>query len=288
MVLDGPLGAPARLRELVEGRVGELEPAARDVLERLALCQPVGLGRLEAAAGLTVLEALERDGLITVRTDGRRESVRLAHPLHGEVLRAGMSALRRRSILLAEAEALEGLGRGAERTRCASPPGGWRRPVAPIPDCCCGPPAWLATTTTSGGPQTLARAALIAEPSAAAGLVLGESLYNLGSFEEAETVLADATERAEGDDEVVRVATVRRRNLWRGCRRDADAVAVGRAAAARVRTSEARDELLTGEAEILAMSGRPARRARAARPSRTSSRLGWACSPRSLAPRPWR
>ena len=78
----------------------------------------------------------------------------------------------------------------------------------------------------------LAGAALAAEPSAAAGLVLGESLYNLGSFEEAEAVLADATDRAAGDDEVVRVATVRRRNLFRGCRRDADAVAVGRSAAA--------------------------------------------------------
>jgi DNA-binding CsgD family transcriptional regulator len=55
----------------------------------------------------------------------------------------------------------------------------------------------------------------------------------------------------------VRVATVRRRNLLRGCRRDAEAVDVGRAAAARVRTSDARDELLTGEAEVLAISGRP-------------------------------
>ena len=103
----------------------------------------------------------------------------------------------------------------------------------------------------------LARAALAAEPSAAAGLVLGESLYNLGSFEEAEAVLAVATDRATGDDEVVRVATVRRRNLFRGCRREADAVAVGRAAAARVVSTAARDELLTGEAEVLAISGRP-------------------------------
>ena len=43
--LDGPLGAPTRLREVIEARIGGLEPAARDVLERLALCQPVGLGR---------------------------------------------------------------------------------------------------------------------------------------------------------------------------------------------------------------------------------------------------
>ncbi len=255
--LDGPLGAPTRLRELVEERVGDLEPAARDVLEQLALGQPVGLARLEAAAGLLVLEQLERDGLITVHTDGRRESVRLAHPMHGEVLRAGMSALRRRSILLGEAEAIDGFGarRREDPLRIAT----WRLEATGRAD-----PALLLRAARLARYDhdfrkavTLARAALTAEPSAPAGLVLGESLYNLGSFEEAETALADATARADGDAEVVRVATVRRRNLWRGCRRDDDAVAVGRAAAARVRTSEARDELLTGEAEILAMSGRP-------------------------------
>ena len=87
--------------------------------------------------------------------------------------------------------------------------------------------------------------------------MLGESLYNLGSFEEAEAVLAVATELTSGDDEVVRVATVRRRNLFRGCRRERDAVEVGRAAASRVASTGARDELLTGEAEVLAFSGRP-------------------------------
>jgi DNA-binding CsgD family transcriptional regulator len=255
--LDGALDAPTRLRELVEGRVGALEPAARDVLEQLALCQPVGLGRLEAASGLLVLEQLERDGLITVRTDGRRESVRLAHPMHGEVLRAGMSALRRRSILLGEAEAVEAFGarRREDPLRIAT----WRLEATGRAD----PALLLRAARLARYDQdfrkavTLARAALTAEPSATAGLVLGESLYNLGSFEEAETALADATERAEGDADVVRVATVRRRNLWRGCRRDDEALAVGRAAAARVQTSAARDELLTGEAEIMAMSGRP-------------------------------
>ena len=76
----------------------------------------------------------------------------------------------------------------------------------------------------------LARAALAAEPSDAAGLVLGEALYNLGAFDEAEQVLAAATELATSDDHIVRIATVRRRNLFRGCRREAEAIAVGEAA----------------------------------------------------------
>ncbi len=237
--LDAPLAAPTRLRELVEARVGTLDPTARDVLEWLALCQPVSLGQLEATAGLAVLEGLERDGLITVRRDGRRESVRLAHPLHGDVLRAGLSALRKRSILLDQAAAVEGWGarRREDPLRIAT----WRLEATGRAD-----PGLLLRAARLARydhdfrqAATLARAALAVEPSAAAGLVLGESLYNLGSFEEAEAVLMDATGRASGDNEVVRVATVRRRNLFRGCRREADAAEVGRAAASRVTSTAA-------------------------------------------------
>jgi DNA-binding CsgD family transcriptional regulator/tetratricopeptide (TPR) repeat protein len=255
--LDGPLRAPLRLREVVEARLDHLDSAARDVLERLALCQPVGLGQLEAAAGLTVLEELERDGLISVSTNGRRESVRLAHPLHADVLRSGLSALRKRSILLEQAAAVEAWG--ARRREDALRIATWRLEATGRAD-----PGLLLRAARLARydhdfrqAATLARAAVSAEPSAAAGLVLGESLYNLGSFEDAETALAAAAELAAGDDEVVRIATVRRRNLFRGCRREADAVEVGRAAMARVTSVVARDELLTGEAEVLAISGRP-------------------------------
>jgi DNA-binding CsgD family transcriptional regulator len=255
--LEGPLEAPTRLRELIEARLGELEPEARAVLEHVALCQPVGLARLEATGGLTVLEHLDREGLITVRRDGRRESVRLAHPLHAEVLRAGLSALRRRSILLGEADTIEQLGarRREDPLRIAT----WRLEATGRAD----PELLLRAARLARydhdfrNAAKLARAALAAGRSATAGLVLGESLYNLASFEEAETVLADAAERAETDDDIVRIATVRRRNLLRGCRRDADAVAVGRMAAARVRSAAARDELITGEAEVVAIGGRP-------------------------------
>jgi DNA-binding CsgD family transcriptional regulator len=255
--LDGPLSAPSRLREMVESRIDSLDAAARDVLELLAFCQPVGLHQLESAAGLTVLEGLERDGLIAIRTDGRRESVRLCHPLHGDALRSGLPALRRRSILLRQAEMVE--GRGARRREDPLRIATWRLEATGRAD-----PGLLLRASRLArydhdfrNAATLARAALAAQPSAAAGLVLGESLYNLGSFEEAEAALAVASERAAGDDEVVRVATVRRRNLFRGCRRDAEAVEVGRSAASKVSSAAARDELLTGEAEVLAISGHP-------------------------------
>ena len=255
--LDGPLRAPTRLREVVEARLAPLDAAATNVLEVLALCEPVGLGQLERVAGLGVLEALERDGLVAIRSDGRRESVRLTHPLHGEVVRAGLPALRARSILLEQADWVEAHGtrRREDPIRIAT----WRLEATGRAD----PELLLQAARLARydndfrSAATLATAALAAQPSAAAALVLGESLYNLGSFDQAEEVLADATDRASGEEEVVRIATVRRRNLYRGCRREADALEVGRVATSRVSSVAARDELLIGEAEVLATSGRP-------------------------------
>jgi DNA-binding CsgD family transcriptional regulator len=255
--LDGPLPAPDRLRELVEVRLAALEPPAQDVLDLLALCEPLGLGQLEAAAGLTVLEGLERHGLIVVQTDGRRESVRLAHPTHGDVLRARLPVLRRRSILLRQAETVEAWGarRREDATRIAT----WRLEATGRgdPDLLLQAARLARYGLSWRQAERLARAALASQPSAAAGLVLGESLYNLGSFDEAEEVLSAASARAVGDEEVVRIATVRRRNLMRGCRRQHDAVAVGRDALSRVVTADAQDELRAGEAEVLSLSGRP-------------------------------
>jgi len=255
--LNGELQPPQRLRELVEARVARLDAPGRAALERLSLCQPLGLARLEAEVGLEVLEQLDRDGLIVVARDNRRESVRLAHPLHGEVLRAAITPLRRRSILLAEAEAVESHGarRREDPIRIAT----WRLEATGRAD-----PALLLVAARIARydhnfrrAADLARAALAAEPTAVAGLVLGESLYNLGEFAEAEQVLAAATDEASGDDLIARIATVRRRNLYRGLRRDAEAAAVGEVALTRVHSTAAADEVRAGEAEVLAFSGRP-------------------------------
>jgi DNA-binding CsgD family transcriptional regulator len=254
--LNGPIGATTRMHELIRARIGALDDATRAALEPLALCQPVGLGQLEASFGLTTLEALERDGLISVHTDGRRESVRLAHPMHSEVLKEGIPALRSRSILIAQADAVQACGalRREDPIRVAT----WRLAATGRAD----PELLLraARLARFAGDYRqaagLARAAMASHPSAAAGLVLGESLYDASSFEEAEGVLADAAGRAASDDELVRISTVRRRNLFWGCRRDAEAIAAGRAVP-RLAAAAARNELVAGEAEVLAFAGHP-------------------------------
>jgi len=103
--LEGRLPNTTRLLDLVEQRIGQLPAEARSVVELLALCQPLELGYLEATIPAAVLESLERAGLVTIT--GACQEVRLAHPLHGRVVRAAMPRSRARAILLAQADRLE-------------------------------------------------------------------------------------------------------------------------------------------------------------------------------------
>ena len=108
--LVGPLVTTPRLQELVAARLGALAGAATDALDILAVWEPAGLSTLEAIVGADQLEVLDRSGLLSVRTDNRREQVTLAHPLYGEILRARMPALKRRRLLLEHADRIDAYG----------------------------------------------------------------------------------------------------------------------------------------------------------------------------------
>src|SRR5262249_59132412 len=106
--LEGPVPSTARLADLVGQRIEGLSAGARSLVELLALCQPLELEYLEAAAPVGVLESLERAGLVTIAV--AEGEVRLAHPLHGTVVRTVMPRSRARAILLAQAARVESAG----------------------------------------------------------------------------------------------------------------------------------------------------------------------------------
>ena len=101
--------AAPRLVELVETRLGRLDPGERDLLELLAFGEPLGMA-VERMVGASVLAAAERKGLLSVEQAGRRVEVRPAHPLYGEVVREQVSPLRVPPILLRLADAVEAGG----------------------------------------------------------------------------------------------------------------------------------------------------------------------------------
>ncbi len=96
---------PPGLIELVESRTGGLPEPVSDVIDILAVGEPLDLKSLTRIAGTTAVEEADRRGLITCDSTDGCVSVRLAHPLYGEVRRrrAALTTLRRlRGVVAAE------------------------------------------------------------------------------------------------------------------------------------------------------------------------------------------
>ncbi|MPY34219.1 helix-turn-helix transcriptional regulator [Streptomyces adustus] len=98
----GPVPVSAAVRERTARLLRRTCPDERETLDRLAFAEPLPLPA--DAFDLRILERLESDGLIetddlpggadAARPAGPAHAVRLAHPLHGPVLRAAAGRLR--------------------------------------------------------------------------------------------------------------------------------------------------------------------------------------------------
>ncbi|SME95351.1 LuxR C-terminal-related transcriptional regulator [Streptomyces sp. Amel2xC10] len=135
----GPVPPTPALRERVAAVLARPCPEERETLDRLAFAEPLALPA--RALDLRALERLEADALIEVADD---DTVRLAHPLHGPMLRATVGRLRARRLtglrgpltdaLGTEATALlDGIARDDVRT-ARTPVGEWLvAEGAPVP-----------------------------------------------------------------------------------------------------------------------------------------------------------
>jgi len=104
----GGLGVALRLKETVAARLGSLVGPERRLLELLAVGEPLSFADAEHLAPTVSIEDLERRSLLAVEGNGGVMMVRLAHPLLGEVLRAGMNPSLHRKINHDLAEAIAG------------------------------------------------------------------------------------------------------------------------------------------------------------------------------------
>jgi DNA-binding CsgD family transcriptional regulator len=254
--LQNGLGSTRRLHDLVEQRIGGLTAAARSVIERLALCQPLELGYLETVTPAGVLESLELAGLVSIAV--AEQEVRLAHPLHAEVVGAAIPSVRSRAILLAEADRLEDADpTGGAAMRCAL----WRLDAGGSPD-----PAILISGAHVARyihdfrvVRRLIEAIPDRELDAVAALLWGEALYELGDFEACERVLAFGQKLPCSDRLAVRLALIRAKNAnWGLCQPDA-AMAVIAEAGRIVTLRPFVEELMASRASVLMFSGHPER-----------------------------
>lgn len=210
-----PEAAP-RLASLVGHRLARLPADLRETLELVASAEGQGLGFFEKIANPGALESLERQGLVSIGLDGRRHCVRMAHPLHGEVVRAQIARVRRASVHRLLADRLTELG--ARRRDDVVPLAIWRIE---------GGGEVNSELTTAAALQAyysrddalaerLARAAILGGGGHEARWVLGVSLVEQGRRAEADEELARIPLGECDDDLLVRAANARAENYFWG------------------------------------------------------------------------
>ncbi|MGQ4424672.1 LuxR C-terminal-related transcriptional regulator, partial [Streptomyces violaceoruber] len=91
----GPVPITPAVRERTALVLDRPRTEERETLERLAFAEPLPLDLDPDALDIRILENLEAEGLVTVDDHG---AGRLAHPLHGPVLRAAAGRLRARRL----------------------------------------------------------------------------------------------------------------------------------------------------------------------------------------------
>ena len=89
---------PPSLIELVEARIGGLPSPVSDVIDALAVGEPIELGSLTRITDPDAVEQADLRGLIALDQVGDRVEARLAHPLYGEVRRNRAAATRLRRL----------------------------------------------------------------------------------------------------------------------------------------------------------------------------------------------
>jgi DNA-binding CsgD family transcriptional regulator len=257
---DGPIAMAPRLAELIEARMGRLNPAQRAALEVVAFGEPLAADVAEAMGEdmVQALEALERDGLITSEPAGGGVLIRLAHPLYGEVLQANTPSLRARAVhrQLAHSLAARRDLDANDTLRIAT----WQLAGGEQ-----GDPHQLTIAADHAlqsidhhqhrhqhrRAEDLARAAITAGAGPPARRILAIAQARRGEAHQAEAVFAEVTSEVREDAERVSTAIARAVNLrWRLGRSD-DAAAVLDHALAAVSNPSMRAELSAAKAGFL-------------------------------------
>lgn len=212
--LVGEVSSSPRLTDLVESRLAGLDEEELAALELVAFGEPIGVDVIERLSSGAALERLERRGLLATEEDDRRVQARLAHPLHGDVLRERTPRFRARSVRRALADEVEAAGvrRRGDVLRVAL----WRLDGGGTarPDLLLEAARQATFANNYDIAVRLSRAAWEVEPSFEAGHVLADALYSSGAVAEVEAVLSEVEHLAVSEPDRTRVALLRSFNLF--------------------------------------------------------------------------
>lgn len=212
--LVGTVSSSPRLTDLVEARLAGLDERELAALELVAFGEPIGVDVIERLSSDAALERLERVGLLATEVDDRRVQARLAHPLHGDVLRERTPVTRARAVRRALADEVESAGvrRRGDILRVAV----WRLDGGGTakPELLLAAARQAAFANNHEVAIRLAREALAGAPGFEAGHLLADALYSSGRVEETEQVLATVAPLAETEAERTTLALLRSFNLF--------------------------------------------------------------------------
>ncbi|HYH27583.1 MAG TPA: helix-turn-helix transcriptional regulator, partial [Actinomycetota bacterium] len=209
---EGPFKPSPRLAELIGRRLEGFSPEATRALELIALGEPVPVAILESLVERADLSELEQGRVVAEGVEGARRFARLAHPMYGEMVRAGVAPARAREVAaeLAGAFASTGARRRDDLLRVAT----WRLEagLSEEPGVLAAAAQQALALTDFELAEQLSRAA-VGGGAPEAGEVLARSLVGQGRFGEADDLLA-GIERAVGSRlERVAVSSARAHNL---------------------------------------------------------------------------
>jgi DNA-binding CsgD family transcriptional regulator len=212
---DGTIVTSPRLVELIGARLGRLDTEILELLEVLALAEPVSTQLLEELADPQVLTAADRKGLLITDNSSQRMQVQLAHPLYAEVIGARVSPLRAQAVYRQLTQAVEAAGtrRLDDRLRVAT----WRLEAGvsgSTPGQLMSAARLAMDMFDFGLAERLARAAAAAGGEVEAERLVGLALIGQGRPDDAELVLGSLTPSPGTDQERVQVAVTRAFNLY--------------------------------------------------------------------------
>ncbi len=210
-----PIVAPG-LVEVIESRIGTLPTAVGEVIDALAVGEPIQLAALRRITSPAAVEDADTRGLIVLEPTVGGLEVRVAHPLYGEVRRerTAPTRLRRlRGLVATELAASEHRDDVPVLVRRATL--SLESDLTPDADLlvrAANGAVWLADLPLA---DRLAEAAIRAGAGSEANFVRAHALSWLSRGEEADAVLAEVRTSELTDDDTARFAFLRASNmLW--------------------------------------------------------------------------
>lgn len=203
---------PPSLVELIESRIGTLPTAVGDVIDALAVGEPIKLTSLSRICDPPAIEDADIRGLITLDQSDPGIDVRVAHPLYGEVRRrrTAPTRLRRlRGLIAAELAAGDDDMRTVVR-RAALMVGSDLEPDPDLLRRAAHGATWLADLKLA---EQLADAAIRAGAGADAYFIRAHALSWLDRGRDADAVLAELSTTELSDDDRARLAYLRANNM---------------------------------------------------------------------------